>query len=734
MKVILLAAGEKKGINSEELKPFTKVINKPMIMHILNKVKHLKDDFETIIVIKQKEREKFEFALSEWGNYRFVYQKEPLGTADALLKAVEALEKDDDLLMMYSDTLLIREASIAGMINTHNLQKNTVTFLSGVSWKKYPYALVVREENEIKSLLEHKIPTQNPPYEYFVGPMVVNSKAVRNLKDKIKPSPETGQYYIPDLINLIIKAGYRTGCFKSLDDSEYLGVNTKEDLNKVKEQLSMREIENLSIKEERRIYFGTGGWRSRIGRGFTSKNVRKIVYGISTYLIENNLADKGIVIGYDNRFLSEDFAKMAAEVFAANNIKVFLSKNATPTPLVTFTVLEKKAGGGIVFTASHNPPDYNGIKFETHEGLAASIEITERIEQIANATHVNMIPWVDYKKALNHAYIKVEDFRNAYLDNIEKKIEIKAIREKNPKVCFDPMYGAGTSTLQMALVGARCDLVTIHSRVDPLFGGKSPAPSEDSLASLMHFMKENNFDLGVAVDGDADRIALVDERGKYIPANDVILLVYYYLHAIKGLRGGVVRNVATSHNIDLLCHKLGERCYEVPVGFKYIATSVKEHDLLLGGESSGGVTVRGHIMEKDGIYTAMLIIEMLVKTGKSLSEILHQIRKINGTRFFQSEADFRLTPELKVNMDYFLSKNHDKIGDYKVTRIDKLDGMKIYLDNKSWCLLRPSGTEPLLRIVTESTEKNLSDDLLKLIEQYVCNYTVPGVITNKRAE
>jgi len=410
---------------------------------------------------------------------------------------------------------------------------------------------------------------------------------------------------------------------------------------------------------------------------------------------------------------------MAAEVFAANNIKVYLSNHATPTPLITFTVLEKNAGGGIVFTASHNPPDYNGIKFETHEGLPASAEITERIQEIANSTPVRMIPWVNYERALKNEYISLEDFRNAYLDYIEKKIDINSIRSKNPRVCFDPMYGAGTSTLQMALIGARCDLVTIHSRVDPLFGGKSPAPSETSLNSLIQFMKENSFDLGIAVDGDADRIALVDETGNYIPANDVILLVYYYLHEIKGRKGGVVRNIATSHNIDLLCEKCGELLYEVPVGFKYIANNVKTHDLLLGGESSGGVTVRGHIMEKDGIYTAMLIMEMLAKTGKRLSVILNDIYRLNGKRYYQAESDFKLTPKLKVAMDHFMASEHEAVHGIEVERIDRIDGMKIYLKNDSWCLLRPSGTEPLLRIVAESTNLEAAEMLLRNVEKNI---------------
>lgn len=719
MKVILLAAGAGKCFESEVPKALAPVKNKPMILHITEKIRQIKRDFETIVVIKETEKEAFDRVLKKRGHFKYAFQKESLGTADALKQAIEVLEGEDELLIMYSDTVLIREASLAGMINTHQLQGNAVTFLSGVAWHTYPYALVKRHGDEVSSLLEHGVPAEQPPYEYFVGPLIAKSDAIRKVIHLLKPDPVTGEYYIPELINLVIQEGGKVGCFKSLDESEFLGVNTKEDLFQVEDLISMREIENLAIMEERNIKFGTGGWRARIGRGFTSMNVRKVVQGISTYLIKNNLDERGIVIGYDNRFLSKDFAKMAAEVLAANNIKVYLSKNATPTPLVTFTVLEKGAGGGIVFTASHNPPDYNGIKFETYEGLPASVEITERIQAIANATPVNMIPWVNYNRAIKNEYIKHEDFRNAYLDYIEQQIDIQAIRGKNPRVCFDPMYGAGTSTLQMALIGARCDLVTIHSRVDPLFGGKSPAPSEASLASLIQFMKENKFDLGIAVDGDADRIALVDELGNYIPANDVILLVYYYLHEIKGQKGGVVRNIATSHNIDLLCEKTEEFCYEVPVGFKHIANAVREHDLLLGGESSGGVTVRGHIMEKDGIYTAMLIMEMLAKTSKSLSTLLSDIYRLNGKRYYQAEADFKLTPKLKVSMDHFMASEHEKIGHEKVYKIDRLDGMKIYLENDSWCLLRPSGTEPLLRIVTESTDPETSQKLLQIMEKAI---------------
>jgi len=722
MKIVLLAAGKGTRLQTSKPKPLVEVKNRPMFHHIIDKIRNITGEIDIVMVIREENLSEFESEMKNLGNVKYVFQNEQLGTANALKCALEVIDDKDDLLIMYADTVLIRESSIAGMINTHISRNNALTFLSGITQQKYPYALVERENGKIKKLEERKIPDYDPPYEYYVGPLIIDSEIAKKEIENVKPHHETGEYYIPDLINIIAESGNKVDCFKSLDESEYLGINNSEDLKKAEYQLSMREIENLSIMEERKIIFGTGGWRARIGRGFTSMNVRKVIQGICTYMIEEGLSDKGIVIGYDNRFLSEDFSEMAAEVFAANNIKVFLSKNSIPTPLVTFTVLEKEAGGGIVFTASHNPPDYNGIKFETHEGYPAPIEVTERVQEIANNTSVKMIPWVNFTKAQDHDFIHMEDFRNAYLDYIEEKIDIDAIKKVNPRVCFDPMHGAGTSTLQMSLIGARCDLITLNSKRDPLFGGKSPAPSEESLSSLIQFMRENNFDLGIAVDGDADRIALVDELGNYIPANDVILLVYYYLHEIKGMKGGAVRNIATSHNLDILCEKLGEQCYEVPVGFKYIAGGVKDHDLLLGGESSGGVTVRGHIMEKDGIYTAMLILEMLVKTGKSLSQLMDEIFTLNGKRYLQAKDDFNLTPLLKVNMEEFMSKEPDYIGEYKVLKIDRMDGMKIYLENDVWVLLRPSGTEPLLRMVSEATDINLAQKILKIVEKQVFKY------------
>lgn len=703
MKILLLAAGKGTLGKSNVSKPLGKVNGKPMITLVVNKLRNVLKDTEIIVVVNKENRKTIKEALSRRKNISYVVQPEALGTADALRIGLDRIDNEEDLLVMYADTVLIREASLAGIISTHKLKECDATLLTGLTEKHYPYALVERDkDSKIVSVIDHKTPDYPPPWEYYIAPVIINSELAKKYISQVEKDKESGEYYISNLLNIMITHGAKVEAFRTLDETEYLGINNEEDLKVAEEQLIMRKIENLGVNEERFISFGTGGWRARIGRGFTSRNVRKVVYAIAEYLIDNGISKKGVVVGYDNRFLSEEFAVIAAEVLAANNIKVWMSNKSVPTPVVTFTVLEKKAGGGIVFTASHNPANYNGIKFETQDGLPSPDYITGYIQKVANSINAEHIPWVSFSKGVKRGYIKQEAFHNPYLDYLEEKIDYDSIKKANLKICFDPMFGAGTSTLQMALVSARCDLVTIHSERDPLFGGKSPAPSEESLSRLIQNMKENNFNVGIAVDGDADRIALVDENGRYIPANEVILLAYYYLKKEKNMNGGVVRNIATTHNLDLLCELFGEKLYEVPVGFKHIAKSMIENDLLIGGESSGGVTFRDHIPEKDGIYTAMIIIEMLAKTNKKLSEIFEEIKTQLGKYYHYSEDNLELDPELEIKAERFVESPPEEISAKKIAKIDRKDGLKLYFEDNSWLLLRFSGTEPLLRITGEA--------------------------------
>ncbi len=717
MNVVVLAGGSGTRMGGKTPKPLVLLNGRPLILHVMDNVREVFKDVRIRIVVGKGNSKEMMDALGE--GFEYTLQPKALGTADALKFGIGGLSPEENALAVYADTPLIRSSSIAGMANFHRLKAADITFLTGFSKKKYPYALVFKDEaGRPLAVKEEMRPDFPSPWEYNIGMYMIKVGRIRDLFDEIRAG-STGEYYIPELVNVAIDKKMKVQTYMTFDDTEYLGVNTAEDLRTASNILEEREMETAEINQERMVRFGTGGWRAKIGKGFTSRNVRRVSQAIANYMVETDLERNGIVIGYDNRFFSEEFARISAEVFAANNIRVYLSRSSLPTPLVTFTVLRKKAGGGVVLTASHNPPDYNGIKFETHDGLPAPVEVTEKIEGMANDLEVNEIPWIPLEKGEKAGYIRVEDFRGAYLDYLEKKIDIDSIRRAQIRVCFDSMYGSGASTIQFALVSARCDLTMLHARRDPLFGGRSPAPSEELLASLVNTVEEGEYDIGIAVDGDADRIAVVDEVGNFIHPNEVMLLLYHYLHEIKGCKGGVVRNVSTSHNVDILAKGLGEKAYEVPVGFKHIARGMIDNDALIGGESSGGITFRGHIMEKDGVYASMVLLEMLANVKRPLSVIMKGIFDLMGHRFHYWEDDMKLTPVLKVKAIEFLEGDFGEVSGKKLAEVRNFDGKKFIFDDGSWIMARFSGTEPILRIVAEGRTlgeaKRLSSRLKSMI-------------------
>jgi len=315
--------------------------------------------------------------------------------------------------------------------------------------------------------------------------------------------------------------------------------------------------------------------------------------------------------------------------------------------------------------------------------------------------------------------VRYEDYTNAYVDAVESLVDMEAIRGAGLRVLVDPMFGVGELTINIVLTEARCREATIHDRRDPLFGGRSPAPDLEALGLLIHHMKEEHFDLGLATDGDADRIALVDERGEYIPVNDLLVLMYWYLHELRGEKGPVVRNLATTHMLDRLARQLNEECLEVPVGFKHIAAAMVRHNAILGGESSGGLTIRGHILGKDGILAAALIVEMLARTNDHISHLLENVYARVG-RLYGEELNLPATPEMKVLFPRYLQQT--KIADFAgcpVRRLSTLDGFKFYLDDDQWVLLRFSGTEPLLRIFTEGDSPTRAKELLAGVQEHM---------------
>ena len=385
------------------------------------------------------------------------------------------------------------------------------------------------------------------------------------------------------------------------------------------------------------ILFGTGGWRAIIGEDFIAFNIRRVAQGIFMLMSEQNKTDKPVIIGYDRRFLSETAAKWVAEVLAANGITVWFMERSSPTPLVMHTVKDNGLYFGIEITASHNPASYNGIKL--------IVETTQRLEELIATVTVPCRK--DFDLAVKDKnIIFLDNPFNKFIDDIIDLLDMKALRNRGLRVLFDSMHGSGTYPLLVIFHTARCTIDTINVNKDAYFGGVMPAPSEKSLMSLKNSVLNGKYDLGIAMDGDGDRLGVIDQNGRYINANETLCLLYYYLVKYKGWRGPVVRNVATTHMLDKIAESFGEKCYEVPVGFKYISSKLDEVDAVLGGESSCGLTVRGHIHGKDSVYAASLFAEMVSVTGLSPSQMISQLNKEFGD-FVMVEDDMRFDPEMK---------------------------------------------------------------------------------------
>lgn len=467
------------------------------------------------------------------------------------------------------------------------------------------------------------------------------------------------------------------------------------------------------------IKFGTGGWRAIIGEDFTKQNVRVLAQAVAHMMAERNCTNNGFVIGYDRRFLSDKAAKWMSEVLAGNGIQVYFIEKVAPTPLVMFTVNRRDTFYGAAVTASHNPADYNGIKVFTRGGRDASEEVTADIEKYIDKINGSTIKDLDFYTGVEKGIIKIIDPFNEYIDTIINMIDMEAIKCRNLKILLDPMFGVSKTSLQTILITARCEVDIINDRHDTLFGGRLPSPSSHTLQRLREMVMEKGYDLGIGTDGDADRLGIIDENGNFIHPNSILALLYYYLLKYKKWTGGVVRNVATTHLLDRIAKGFGETCYEVPVGFKHISSNMEKYDCLIGGESSGGLTIRGHIRGKDGIFAASLLIELLSVTGKSLSQLLEEIHGSFGSSCM-TEKDFKFSFDEKDRLMKLLF--NDKAlpeFNYEVERVSYLDGVKVYFKNGGWIITRFSGTEPLLRIFCEMENEEKAVDASNQMKEFL---------------
>lgn len=467
------------------------------------------------------------------------------------------------------------------------------------------------------------------------------------------------------------------------------------------------------------IKFGTGGWREIIGDGFTKANIQILARALSDKMKAEGKAQQGIVIGYDRRFLSKEAMRWAGEVFAAEGITAYLINKSSPTPLIMYYVMKHKFPYGMMVTASHNPAIYNGIKVFTAGGRDADENQTREIEEYIGRVDRNSVRGMDYEEALAGGLIQEIYPLNEYLDNIISAVNMDMIRAKGLRVVLDPLFGVSETSLATILHTARCELTVIHDRHDTLFGGKLPAPNAATLKHLQNTVLDSRADIGIATDGDADRIGVIDDTGRFLHPNDILVLLYYYLVKYKGWEGPVVRNIATTHMLDKVAERFGQICYEVPVGFKHISAKMNAVDAILGGESSGGLTVRGHINGKDGIYAAALLVEMIAVTGKKLSEIYGEIQEECGA-IFMEERDYKFNQEKKERIQGLLI-GEKKLPElpYEIDKVSYLDGSKVYFKNGGWVIGRFSGTEPLLRIFCEMPEPEMARQVCGIYEAFL---------------
>ncbi len=444
---------------------------------------------------------------------------------------------------------------------------------------------------------------------------------------------------------------------------------------------------------------------------FTFDNVRRVTQAICKYLhfagTENGAK---LIVGYDTRFLGERFASECVKEIMANNFKALMCDHPTPTPTISHAIRAERALGGINFTASHNPPEYNGIKFSTADGAPALPDVTRQVEKIINEIAVS-----SNHESHTERFAEFESYdpRPDYIADLKSKIRFDVIAQAGGRYAYDPLWGTGRGYLDDMLRRHNIEVETIHNWRDVMFGGRSPEPDSTHLDELREAVARNKCALGLATDGDADRFGVLDANGRFITPNELIALLFDYLAESRGWTGGVARSVATSHLVDRVAEARNLPVYETPVGFKFIGELINEDKIILGGEESAGLSMRGHYPEKDGILACLLAAESVAARGASLSEQLEAIYTRVG-RIESGRIGVRLTPQLLASLPEKLKRDPTEIGGRRIKRTNRTDGVKFIFEDGSWLLMRPSGTEPMVRIYAESESMK---DLEVLLEQ-----------------
>ncbi|MEO0278155.1 MAG: phosphoglucomutase/phosphomannomutase family protein [candidate division WOR-3 bacterium] len=458
------------------------------------------------------------------------------------------------------------------------------------------------------------------------------------------------------------------------------------------------------------IVFGTDGWRGIIADTATFRNYERIAQATSIFVKDNWPYEKGVFIGYDTRFFSELFAKRVAEVFAGNGIKVILADRFVPTPFVTFAIKHYGYGFGVAITASHNPYQYNGYKLRTPLGGACGKEYTDVIEELVDIEPTRLM---DFEEAVKRGLIEIKNIYPDYINWVSSKVDINAIVRSNFKVISDPMYGATMDLMRIILAYYGMDVELINSTRNPFFDFRHPEPIEKNVQDLIAIVKTRKAHIGIATDGDGDRVGLVDDKGRFISPHKIYALILTHLAKNKGIVGKIAKTVSTTSLLDSIAQRIGIEVVETAVGFKYMAEMLAKKEIVIGGEESGGIGVCFHIPERDGLFSALLVLEYMAVEGKLLSELVDELEKEYGPYYYR-----RLDIPVK---DIFFAKDVVRklkenppsvIKGMKVSRVNDVDGIKLVIDDGSWILFRASGTEPLLRVYVESQSEKLLEDLV----------------------
>lgn len=459
------------------------------------------------------------------------------------------------------------------------------------------------------------------------------------------------------------------------------------------------------------IKFGTDGWRAIIAQEYTVENVARVTKACAVWL-NDNFENPSVVLGHDCRFAGELFAETTAKVLLANGIKVKLAKGFVSTPMVSLGTVEEKASLGIVITASHNPPSYNGFKLKGHYGGPLTPDKVQEIEDII-PNEENSYLNVSLEEYLNNGMLSYIDLETMYCDHMMNSFDVEAIQKSGLKLAYDAMYGAGQNVLKRVLPETQF----LHCDYNPSFMGQAPEPIDKNLQEFSKLIKnEWDIDCGLATDGDADRIGLYNSKGEFVDSHHLILLLIHYLHKYKGYTGKVVVAFSVTPKVEQLCKAYGLEIETVKIGFKYVAGIMIEEDVLLGGEESGGIATKGHIPERDGIWMGMIIWEFMAKSGKSLDDLIKEVYNVIGEFKFE-RSDLHISEELKQNIIARCKNNEfEAFGNYKVDRIETIDGFKFFFDDNRWLMIRPSGTEPVLRTYAEAPDLKEVREILKVCE------------------